>query len=131
MKLPGCVLIHGSDLPDPMQDRKNVAYKRMLFNVKQVHLAIGIMVNSFMDLEPGAFKALNEVGQVKPPVYPVRPLVQSCSDRGVDESECLRWLDKQPNGSVLYVSFGSGGTLSHEQLNELALGLEMSGQRFL
>ena len=25
----------------------------------------------------------------------------------------------------------SGGTLSHEQLNELALGLEMSGQRFL
>jgi len=40
-------------------------------------------------------------------------------------------LDKQPNGSVLYVSFGSGGTLSQEQLNELALGLEMSGQRFL
>ncbi|KAM3759753.1 hypothetical protein ACB098_01G143600 [Castanea mollissima] len=33
--------------------------------------------------------------------------------------------------SVLYVSFDSGGTLSHEQLNELALGLEMSGQRLL
>ncbi|KAF3964991.1 hypothetical protein ACB098_01G143500 [Castanea mollissima] len=131
VKLSGCVPIHGSDLPDPMQDRKNVAYERMLFSVKQVHLAAGIMVNSFMDLEPGAFKALNEVGEGKPPVYPVGPLVQSGSDRGVDESECLRWLDKQPNGSVLYVSFGSGGTLSHEQVNELALGLEMSGQRFL
>ena len=43
----------------------------------------------------------------------------------------MRWLDKQPNGSVLYVSFGSGGTLSYEKLNELALGLEMSRQRFL
>nr|POE91668.1 hydroquinone glucosyltransferase [Quercus suber] len=131
VKLPGCVPIHGTDLPDPMQDRKNVAYERMLFSVKQVHLATGIMVNRFMVLEPVAFKALNEVGEGKPPVYPVGPLVQSCLDRGVNESECLRWLDKQSNGSMLYVSFGSGGTLSHEQLNELALGLEMSGQRFL
>jgi hydroquinone glucosyltransferase len=29
------------------------------------------------------------------------------------------------------VSFGSGGTLSQNQLNELALGLELSGQKFL
>ena len=32
---------------------------------------------------------------------------------------------------VEYVSFGSGGTLSEEQLNELALGLELSGEKFL
>jgi len=32
---------------------------------------------------------------------------------------------------VLYVSFGSGGTLSQHQIDELALGLELSGQRFL
>ena len=59
LKLLWCVPIHGSDLPHQMQDRKNVAYERMLFSVKQVHLAAGIMVNSFIDLEPGAFKALN------------------------------------------------------------------------
>ena len=133
LKLLWCVPIHGSDLPDQMQDRKNVAYERMLFSVKQVHLAAGIMVNSFIDLEPGAFKALMERGEGKPPVYPIGPLIKSGSDIVVDGSgaECLRWLDKQPHGSVLYVSFGSGGTLSREQLNELALGLEMSGQRFL
>ncbi|XP_042505616.1 hydroquinone glucosyltransferase-like [Macadamia integrifolia] len=34
-------------------------------------------------------------------------------------------------GSVLFVSFGSGGALSREQLNELASGLELSKQRFL
>ena len=46
-------------------------------------------------------------------------------------SECLRWLDNNSRGSVLYVSFGSGGTLSCAQQGELALGLEMSGQKFL
>jgi len=40
-------------------------------------------------------------------------------------------LDKQPKRSVLYVSFGSGGTLSYDQIQELALGLEMSEHRFL
>jgi hydroquinone glucosyltransferase len=133
LKLPGCVPVHGIDLPDPMQHRKNEAYKRLLFCAKRYSLAAGILVNSFIDLEPGVFKALKEGREGKPQVFFVGPLIHSSSDGGVDESksECLRWLDKQPNGSVLYVSFGSGGTLSHEQLNELALGLEMSGQRFV
>ncbi|TKY68847.1 UDP-glycosyltransferase 72B1 [Spatholobus suberectus] len=33
--------------------------------------------------------------------------------------------------SVLYVSFGSGGTLSQEQITELAYGLELSNHKFL
>ena len=131
VKLPGCVPVHGSDFTDSVQDRKAEAYKRSLHCVKQYSLADGIMVNSFMDLEPGALKALNEGGEGRPSVYSVGPIIQSGLDHGVDKSECLSWLDKQPNGSVLYVSFGGGGTLSQEQLNELALGLEMSGQRFL
>ncbi|RYR54715.1 hypothetical protein Ahy_A06g030012 isoform B [Arachis hypogaea] len=65
--------------------------------------------------------------------YDVGPITQkrSSSNDGDEELECLRWLDKQPHSSVLYVSFGSGGTLSQSAINELALGLELSGQRFL
>ncbi|KAJ6288501.1 hypothetical protein OIU76_024478 [Salix suchowensis] len=37
----------------------------------------------------------------------------------------------QPIESVIYVSFGSGGTLSAKQTTELACGLESSGQRFI
>lgn len=48
-----------------------------------------------------------------------------------NESECLTWLNNQLPNSVLYVSFGSGGTLSQDQINELALGLELSGKKFL
>jgi hydroquinone glucosyltransferase len=40
-------------------------------------------------------------------------------------------LDKQKPNSVLFVCFGSGGTISQEQLNELSLGLEFSSVKFL
>jgi hydroquinone glucosyltransferase len=60
VKLPGCVPIHGTDLEDPIQDRKSEAYKGMLQMAKKYPLAAGIMVNSFLDLEPGCFKALME-----------------------------------------------------------------------
>jgi hydroquinone glucosyltransferase len=133
VRLPGCVPVQGRDLVDPVQDKKDDAYKWILHLCKLYNSAAGIMINSFIDLEPGAFKALMEENNIgKPPVYPVGPLTQIGSTSGdVGESECLNWLDKQPKGSVLFVSFGSGGTLSHAQLNELSLGLEMSRQRFL
>ncbi|GLJ08757.1 hypothetical protein SUGI_0095200 [Cryptomeria japonica] len=47
-----------------------------------------------------------------------------------DES-CLKWLDAQEPGSVIYVSFGSLAVKSNEQLEELAVGLEKSEQPFL
>jgi hydroquinone glucosyltransferase len=43
----------------------------------------------------------------------------------------FKWLDEQPRGIVLFVCFGSIGTHSSAQTDELAFGLEMSEQRFL
>ncbi|XP_060218455.1 hydroquinone glucosyltransferase-like [Lycium barbarum] len=133
VQIPGCIPIHGKDLLDPVQDRKNEAYKWVLHHSKRYRMAEGIVANSFKELEGGAIKALQEEEPGKPPVYPVGPLIQMDSGSGskADRSECLTWLDEQPRGSVLYISFGSGGTLSHEQMIELASGLEMSEQRFL
>lgn len=134
VQLPGCVPIYGPDLEDCLQERNNETYQSVIHLAKQYPLADGILVNSFMDLEPGAFKALMESTESSfrlPPVYPVGPLILTGSTKESDKTECLKWLDDQPNGSVLFVCFGSGGTLSQKQLNELALGLEMSEQRFL
>ncbi|KAH0933670.1 hypothetical protein HID58_010787 [Brassica napus] len=129
VQLPGCVPFAGKDAPDPARDRKHDVYKCLLHNAKRYKEAEGILVNTFLELEPNAIKALQEPGLDKPPVYPIGPLVKQESGNGIEESECLKWLDKQPLGSVLYVSFGSGGVLTLEQLNELALGLEDSKQR--
>ncbi|GMH09342.1 hypothetical protein Nepgr_011183 [Nepenthes gracilis] len=129
---PGCVPVQGVDMVDPVQDKKNEAYKRILDVAKQYHKAAGILVNSFLNLEPAPFEALMQNGDGIPPIYPVGPLVRTGLEHGLAGLGCcLRWLDKQPSGSVLFVSFGSGGTLSSDQLTELAFGLEISGQRFL
>ncbi|KAE8722125.1 Hydroquinone glucosyltransferase [Hibiscus syriacus] len=58
LRIPGCIPIHGKELLDPVQDRKNDAYKWVLHHTKRYRLADGIMVNSFVDLESGAIKAL-------------------------------------------------------------------------
>ncbi|KAL5792267.1 hypothetical protein ACOSP7_000861 [Xanthoceras sorbifolium] len=133
IKIPGfSIPVPGRDLPEPLQDRKHETYKQMIQVAKSYSSAQGIMINTFMDLEPGVIRALQEGEQSGiPPIYPIGPLIQSGSSGGADGSECVRWLDDQARGSVLFVSFGSGGTLSRDQLNELALGLELSGHKFL
>lgn len=131
IELPGCVPVHGRDLLDPVQDRSNDAYKHIKANTERFAWAEGIILNSFLDLEEGAIRALEMEEPGKPPVYSIGPLVHTDSSYESDRPECLKWLDSQPDGSVLFISFGSGGTLSHAQINELALGLEMSGHKFL
>ncbi|XP_042513390.1 hydroquinone glucosyltransferase-like [Macadamia integrifolia] len=135
VKLPGCMALHGRDLFHPIQDRKNEDYTWFLYHCKRFGLAEGIMLNSFMELELTAINAFKDGKDLKneppPPVYPVGPLVQSGSRDGVDVPDCLKWLDDQPNESVLFVSFGSAGALSPEQFTELAFGLALSEQRFL
>ncbi|XP_015889373.3 hydroquinone glucosyltransferase [Ziziphus jujuba] len=131
VRIPGAVPIPGKELLDPVQDRQNDAYKWVLHHTKRYGLAEGIIVNSFKELEPGPISFLQEKEPGRPPVYPVGPLVNMEASSKADGSGCMKWLEDQPHGSVLFVSFGSGGTLSSEQINELALGLEASEQRFL
>ena len=132
IKLQGCVPLLGVDLPAPTQNRSSEAYKSFLERAKAIATADGIIINTFLEMESGAIRALEEYENGKIRLYPVGPITQKGSRDEVDESgKCLSWLDKQPPCSVLYVSFGSGGTLSQNQINELASGLELSGQRFL
>ncbi|KAK4485452.1 hypothetical protein RD792_008093 [Penstemon davidsonii] len=48
-----------------------------------------------------------------------------------NQNKCLLWLDKQEPNSVLFVSFGTTSSLSDEQINEIAIGLEKSEHRFI
>ncbi|GMI86619.1 UDP glycosyltransferase 89A2 [Hibiscus trionum] len=54
------------------------------------------------------------------------------SGSGSDQNDqVLNWLDRCPDGSVVYVCFGSQKLLSKEQMEALAKGLEKSGTRFI
>ncbi|TKY68846.1 Hydroquinone glucosyltransferase [Spatholobus suberectus] len=133
IKVPGCVPLHGRDLYTPTQDRTNLVYKLLLQRVQRYRFVDGMFINSFLEMETGPITALQDEERRYPTMYPVGPLVQTGTGSGDDGRglECLTWLDKQQAGSVLYVSFGSGGTLSQEQMTELAHGLELSNHKFI
>nr|ACJ85613.1 unknown [Medicago truncatula] len=134
IKLQGCVPINGIDLPTVTKDRSGQAYKMYLQRAKDMCFVDGILFNSFFALGSSAIKALEQNGDGKIGFFPVGPITQigsSNNDVVGDELECLKWLKNQPQNSVLYVSFGSVGTLSQRQINELAFGLELSSQRFI
>ncbi|CAN4093814.1 unnamed protein product [Withania somnifera] len=135
IQTPGCNPICPRDILDQVKDRKNEEYKWYLLHVSRLPLAAGIFVNSWDDLEPVTLKALKENLFYQkipiPPVYTIGPLIKQDEVVSEKDAEILAWLDNQPPDSVLFVVFGSGGTLTSEQLTELAWGLEMSQQRFI
>ncbi|KAM3371444.1 hypothetical protein ACQJBY_018704 [Aegilops geniculata] len=136
LELPGGVSLCGADLPE------HQVYAQIVESGRSYCLADGLLVNTFYEMELStaeAFKrlAVPEQGSGAfffPPVFPVGPSVRRPDNYETTAgafSPCLEWLDRQPAGSVVYVSFGSGGALSVEQTAELAAGLEASGQGFL
>ncbi|KAG0485085.1 hypothetical protein HPP92_009164 [Vanilla planifolia] len=131
LRLPGCVDLWGEDFLEPIQDRSNDACSWVVHHARNHRLVDGIIVDSFEAPETDAaeFFKQNELGV--PPIWGIGPLTWASSKPNSDPHNCLGWLDEQPDGSVLLLCFGSGGTLSWQQTQELALGLEMSGQRFL
>lgn len=124
-----------SDMAKPTLDRSDKAYEHFLASSSQFPKSAGIIVNTFESLEPRALRAISDglcLAENVPtrPVYPIGPLIVSHGGGGRG-AECLKWLDSQPSGSVVFLCFGSLGLFSKEQLKEIAIGLENSGHRFL
>nr|WLK78568.1 UDP-glycosyltransferases [Salvia plebeia] len=133
---PGVPPIPTSDMLRPMLDRTSSDYQNFLNFSMSIPNSAGFIVNTFESLEPKPLEAIRQgkcnPGGNTPPVFCVGPLLDTENRRGGrDEDECLKWLDKQPCKSVVYICFGSLGLLSAAQLREVAVGLERSGKRFL
>lgn len=134
LEIPGCKPLRPEDVVDAMLDRSDQQYHEYVQGAGKIPTGDGILLNVWEDLQAETLAALgNEefLGRVvNGPVYTVGPLTRPVRPTGLGK-ELLEWLDKQPSESVMFVSFGSGGTVSAEQLVELAWGLELSQQRFI
>ncbi|CAM0882844.1 unnamed protein product [Alopecurus aequalis] len=131
---PGVPPFKASDLPNEVTNANDSeTLPGILGMFDRMPRADGILINSFESLETRAVRALSDglcvPGRDMPPVYCIGPLVSGGG--GDKEHECLRWLDAQPDKSVVFLSFGSMGRFSAKQLVEIAVGLEKSGERFL
>nr|ABR17103.1 unknown [Picea sitchensis] len=119
------------------QDPSDILFKAFLYESQKQSKGDYILVNTFEELEgKDAVTALSLNGS---PALAIGPLFlsnflegrDSCSSLWEEEECCLTWLDMQQPGSVIYVSFGSIAVKSEQQLEQVALGLEGSGQPFL
>lgn len=64
-------------------------------------LSKGVLVNSFLELEPDAFKALEEGEWCKPDIYSVGPLIRSGSENQTgDGFEC--WISNRSGRFCLF-----------------------------
>ncbi|KAF7068578.1 hypothetical protein CFC21_074319 [Triticum aestivum] len=94
------------------------------------------VIRSCVEWEPESFPLVPEL--LGMPVVPLGLLPPSTgggrradATNGSAEHATVRWLDAQRPGSVVYVALGSEVPLPLEQVQELALGLELAGTRFL
>ncbi|KAJ6804818.1 indole-3-acetate beta-glucosyltransferase isoform X1 [Iris pallida] len=103
-----------------------------------VRKADSVLFTSFYELEARVFDALRS--NIPVPVYPVGPSIPYMlldekrtvvKPSGSAAPDYVEWLDSQPDGSVLYVSLGSFLSVSGAQMDEIAMGLSLSGTRFL
>ncbi|MED6179382.1 UDP-glycosyltransferase 43 [Stylosanthes scabra] len=95
----------------------------------------GIVVNTFQELEPHAVQSLS-CGSNLPPVYPIGPVLDlnGSAQWNPNLGEyrlIMEWLDQQPLASVVLLCFGSLGSLKATQVEQIAIGLERAGVRFL
>ncbi|XP_010058058.2 UDP-glycosyltransferase 43 [Eucalyptus grandis] len=94
----------------------------------------GIAINTFDELEGHALQSLST--SAVPPVYSVGPIIDldgpvKWHPQRAEQEAIVQWLDKQPPSSVVFLCFGSMGSLGAPQVREIANGLERSGFRFL
>ncbi|GLJ08759.1 hypothetical protein SUGI_0095220 [Cryptomeria japonica] len=120
-------------------DTSDVFYQWSLREAEIQKKADYVLVNTFDEVDaPEMVTALSINGCPALAVGPVflpnllegRDL-NGLASMSVQDESCLKWLDAQEPGSVIYVSFGSISVRSNEQLEELALGLEGSQHPFL
>ncbi|KAF3619227.1 Zeatin O-xylosyltransferase [Capsicum annuum] len=113
-------------------------HKKMCFRMEnELALHSGEVIKSCKEVE-GKYPDLLADAKDRPlwafgPFHMLLESLESISSSSCNMTchECLEFLDKQDVNSVIFVSFGSTTTLSQEQINELALGLEQSNHRFI
>ncbi|KAL5723354.1 hypothetical protein ACHQM5_006764 [Ranunculus cassubicifolius] len=96
----------------------------------------GVVCNTFSELESAYLGHVKKVvGHDR--VWAVGPLMAHTIHKPIEKdgsslrNKILSWLDTCSDNSVVYVSFGSQTVLTNKQTEELALGLEQSGAKFI
>ncbi|XP_058083875.1 UDP-glycosyltransferase 86A1 [Magnolia sinica] len=133
--IPGVAAIDPADLPSYLQDAdiSTVVHQIIFKAFAEAKDADYILCNTVYELEPETISALH----IKKPFYAIGPTFPFNSSKSIvamslwPESDCTKWLDSKPAGSVLYISFGSYAPVRKKDLEEIAMGVLHSQVNFI
>ncbi|EOY01365.1 hypothetical protein QUC31_013821 [Theobroma cacao] len=143
VSLPGLPLYKVSELPSVVYlYGSHPAWFDMIVNqFSNIDAADWVLVNTFYELEKEVVDWMSEIwklGTVGPtiPSMHLDRRLEGNKDYGMNlfnpnTNTCMNWLNGKPNGSVVYVSFGSLADLGVEEMAEIAWGLKVSNFYFL
>lgn len=134
--IPGVRAFEPKDLMSYLQatDYISTVVHRIIYKAfEDVKRADFIVCNTIQELESETISAL----QQKQPIYAIGPVFPTGLATTIvptslwSESDCTQWLHTRPNGSVLYISFGSYAHVSKQEIVEIAYGVLLSGVSFI
>ncbi|KAL8526090.1 hypothetical protein ACS0TY_015347 [Phlomoides rotata] len=130
--IPGVQPMSTKDLMQALRDADDQTAITLFKSFEEVKKADFILYNTVHELESDTLSALDKYQ----PTYAIGPVnfsnINSTVSKSLKaESDCSRWLDSKPPGSVLYVSFGSLVQTSKQVIHEVAHGLLLSGVNFI
>ncbi|XP_027333603.1 UDP-glycosyltransferase 43-like [Abrus precatorius] len=113
----------------------NDSYTWFSYHAGRYRETKGIVVNTLQELEPHALQSLYSDSKW-PRVYPIGPVLDLAGSAQWDPKPAqykriMEWLDQQAASSVVFLCFGSMGSLKANQVEQIAVGLERAGVRFL
>ncbi|KAH7833965.1 hypothetical protein Vadar_011493 [Vaccinium darrowii] len=137
--IPGLSPFLLSDLPALFHYQDQTNLRRFVQVVSKVSQAQYLLFNSVFELESTVIDALQS--EFPFPLYSLGPLIPYFNLHDHNSShpttpngptpDYLKWLDCQPQSSVLYVSLGSFLSVSSSQMDEIVAGLLISGMKYL
>ncbi|KAD7478876.1 hypothetical protein R6Q59_005314 [Mikania micrantha] len=142
--VPGVPPLNLEDLPSFLYAPESYpAYLRMKLNqFSNLVKADWIFCNTFHSLESEVLKGLLEqwpaklIGPMVPSAY-LDGRIEGDTGYGaslwnpLNDDGCTKWLKTKPKNSVVYVSFGSMVSLTQQEMEEIAWGLQESGFNFI
>ncbi|KAG8368656.1 hypothetical protein BUALT_Bualt15G0068200 [Buddleja alternifolia] len=137
--IPGMKGIRLRDIPSFIRttDPNDIMLNYNIVQHENASRAKAIILNTFDELEQDILEAIRARFDN---VYTIGPLQLLDNERKLnsigsnlwkEDMECLDWLDKREENSVLYINFGSITPLSPDQTVEFAWGLAKSNHHFL
>ncbi|RDY06887.1 UDP-glycosyltransferase 76F1, partial [Mucuna pruriens] len=125
------------DLPIIKTEEGEKYYELLSMLVKETKCSLGVIWNSFEELESSALATLRQEFSI--PMFPIGPFHKyfpsssssCCSSLISQDQSCISWLDKHTPKSVLYVSFGSVAVITEIEFLEIAQALANSNHPFL